>query len=316
MVFQNMAFWLEEGRRLARDRSDFYVAELRSGLQERAIIAPLPEAARPWRVVFLRSGALRFTNANDPTGLRERHVAAPALVCWPAGAVRDMWLEAGASGAHIALGETFLMAVLSRRPEAAELRDAVQNVTILPLAERPRQEARIKVILDEIAAETDRPASAGFVIAEAQLLCLVVHIWRDAERSDAPARAQGARMALLRRFRQLVEAHHRERWRVRDYASALSVTVDRLHDICSQVLEKTPLQLIHERSRREARFLLTHTNMTLDQIALHLSFRTTSQFNAFFSKAEGAPPGKFRAVALTRSKDQNLDQSVDLSEWP
>ena len=197
-----------------------------------------------------------------------------------------------------------------------ELREMVREFAALPLANLRELEGRITSALSEIAREHQRAESGQLVIIEAQLRCLVIHLWRHTHRTNETSASSGPQTILLRRFRRLVETHYRDRWRVRDYASALNTTPDRLHNIATQTLQRTPLALIHDRCHREARALLTRTNMSLDQIAAHLNFKTTPQFSSFFRKQEGMPPGKYRSHAAAAESEVPAQLDIEFSDWP
>ena len=96
------------------------------------------------------------------------------------------------------------------------------------------------------------------------------------------------------RFGKLAEIRFRERWGVRDYASELGLSTDRLHDICTRILGKPPLRLIHERTLSESQSLLERSSRTVDQIADVLGFHTASQFSKFFKSIVGVPPGAYQ----------------------
>jgi len=209
-----------------------------------------------------------------------------------------------------------LVAVLGKRPEAIEMREAVLNLVTLPLEEKSDVARRIQVILDEIASEQLRSSAGQLLVIEAQLRCLLVHLWRHAQQTEEAAQSAGQRSITLRRFRHLVETNFHSRWRVSDYAEALNMTTDRLHDAATRILGKSPLELIHDRTYREAKSLLSRSNLTLDQIAAQLGFKTTPQFSAFFRKRQGIPPATFRRLVTANSDDRSIGENVDFSDWP
>lgn len=295
---------------------NFHFSVLRSGLQSSVILSPLPSATRPWQMVLLQSGAVSTSIPGEAFQETSLQLEAPALLCWPTEQRRHVKLLAGSSGVHIAVGEMFLISVLGNRPEAAELREMVREFAVLDLANLRQLEARFTSVLSEIAQEHERAESGQLVIIEAQLRCLIIHLWRHTHKTNEASASSGQQTILLRRFRRLVETHYRDRWRVRDYASALNTTPDRLHNISTQTLQRSPLALIHDRCHREARALLTRTNMSLDQIAEHLNFKTTPQFSSFFRKLEGIPPGRYRSQATSAKAEGSPHQDVEFSDWP
>lgn len=122
------------------------------------------------------------------------------------------------------------------------------------------------------------------------LLALVARRLDGGEASD-PAR--GA--PLLRRFEDLVEAHFTEGWRVADYAAALSVSPTHLGRLTREGLGQSAGQVIGARILREARRLLTFTNLPVAQIGYHLGYGDPAHFSRVFKAGTGMSPRAFRA---------------------
>lgn len=295
---------------------NLHVTSLQSSLQQRLIRSTLPLVQSPWQLVHLRSGTVSYQVSRSAAQDAEVTLEAPALVCWPNQPVCVVKIQAGSSGVHLAVSETSLAAALGNRPESYELHDMLRGFVALSLIDLPDSGDRAAQALEAIAQEHAAGQAGHQVVIEAQLRCLLIHVWRQNHQAVEAPNAVGPQIILLRRFRQLVEAHFRERWKVADYALALNSTPDRLHNITTHVLRRTPLALVHDRCHLEARALLTRTNLSLDQVAAQLGFRTTPQFSSFFRKMEGLPPGKYRAASLAHQNDMTEAPDLDFSDWP
>ncbi len=280
------------------------------------MVAPYPGTTRSWQIVYVQSGAAEILTA-DPEGTHSANLLeAPGLLCLPVSAQRQIKLLAGSSGVHLALDEVGMANALGNRPEAVELRVMVRDLVALALTGRAAQDLQVQQALNVIGAETRGRAPGRHVVIEAQLRCILIQLWRISYSTSEAHFADGPRTNALWRFRQLVETHFRNRWRVADYADALGTTTDRLHNLATQRLKRTPLQLIHERTQREAKALLTRSNMTLDQIAAYLGFKTSAQFSAFFRQREGRPPGKYRTEYAARHAEPAPEQETSFTDWP
>lgn len=301
---------------ILQDHSNYFVTAIQAGLQSRAVVTPLPDVLRPWQCIFLQSGSIKIDTPQERGESGQQIWTAPAILYWPFEAKPSLLLSAGSTGVHLALEEMFLISVIGKRPEAQDLREAALTFSTISLEDKPLALERINAALGEIALELEGDRSGQLLIIEAQLRCLLIQLWRHTEQPEKDPGTKGLQLSILRKFRQLVETHFHDRWGVANYAEALNITADRLHNIATQTLQKTPLELIHERSHREARALLTRTNMTLDQIAEHLNFKSTQQFSAFFRKFEKMPPGKFRSLSLGHPESQNTPQPLGFGDWP
>ncbi len=253
---------------------------------------------------------------DGPSGSVLLALVAPAILCLPLDPGRRLRLLAGSSGATLSVNDMAMTTALGNRPEAFQLRRMVEGRITLSLADRPVEHADIARAMAAIEAEALRAAPGQQIIIEAQLRILLVLLWRHAFGSSEITAHEGPQTFLLRRFRQLVEAHFRDRWRVSDYAATLNITADRLHDLTTRLLNRSPRALVQERSQREARALLMRSNMTLDQIAAYLGFKSAAQFSAFFAKLQGVPPGRFRAEALDRQARNAVEPEAGFTDWP
>ena len=100
--------------------------------------------------------------------------------------------------------------------------------------------------------------------------------------------------AIIRKFKQLIDAQFREKHLVRDYAELLLITPNYLNSICQRNLGQSAGQIIRERIILEAKRLLLHDRRTVTEIGLELQFEDNSYFCRFFKKYAGTSPEKFR----------------------
>ena len=98
----------------------------------------------------------------------------------------------------------------------------------------------------------------------------------------------------LREFGALLNQHYRRYRAVRDYAERLHLTPNYLNALCRRVLGRTASALIHARVVLEAQRLLSHTALTVNQVADELGFDDPSYFGRYFRKYAGHTPEAFR----------------------
>lgn len=285
---------------------------LKSGLQDRVVVPPYPQNVRAWQIVYLQTGTLDLRGE----GAMTTTLYAPGLICHPVTLGQQLRIRAGSSGVHVALNQMGMNAALGANPESAEIRQMVRSTVTLALGPLPEVAQTTAVCVGILSAEMDQPAPGHVAIFDAQLRCLLVYLWRHSQSTGDTIAPDGTQTILLRQFRQLVEARFRSRWRVADYAQALGTSPDRLHNVATTALGRTPLSLIHERLLNEAKALLTRSNMTLDQISAELGFHSAAQFSAFFRKGTGQPPGQFR-TAYAEMANASPDETVAaFTDWP
>ncbi|MEM6987253.1 MAG: AraC family transcriptional regulator [Pseudomonadota bacterium] len=165
--------------------------------------------------------------------------------------------------------------------------------------------------MSEDAVESPGRATLG----DAVLKLVLVAALRNVKELAPARRPMDRRAGLLQRFRQLLEAHFRERWRPAHYADALGVSGDWLHEVCCRELGRAPSVLIAERQNFEAKLLLRNSTDPVSVLAARLGFRDPSHFSKRFSQWNAESPRAFRQ-RLARSESDDLAAQIDMADWP
>jgi len=99
---------------------------------------------------------------------------------------------------------------------------------------------------------------------------------------------------IIREFNYLVELHFRTKHTLTEYADLLFKSPKTISNIFSKIGSKTPLQYIKDRITLEARRLLRHTDMQIQEIAYDVGYKDIQTFSRFFKQQEGVSPSKFK----------------------
>jgi len=214
------------------------------------------------------------------------------------------------------LGDAMLSNAIGHKPEAAALRLMSARAFTLSLDNKPEIVQTLSTCFDAIFRELEAGQTRMETVIEAQIRIMLVSLWRAGVNEMVDDQSYKAANLTLEQFRHLVEAHLRERWPVQRFAAELGVSPDRLHDICKRTLGKPPQRLIRDRLTFEAQSLLQRSHQTLDQIADHLGFCSTSQFSVFFKAETGVPPGAFRRSTTKQGNVVKHVQTGSYADWP
>ena len=95
-------------------------------------------------------------------------------------------------------------------------------------------------------------------------------------------------------FMMLIELNFYEERKAEFYAAKLDVSTKRLNQILKEKLDKTAVQLIHDRVILEAKRQLIHSEHTVKEIAYTLQFKDPSYFSRFFKTHTGQTPNQFQ----------------------
>lgn len=104
----------------------------------------------------------------------------------------------------------------------------------------------------------------------------------------------GRNQQLLNHFRELLEQHYRQHWRVKEYAEALHTSTSSLNRFCHDALGISAKTIIQDRMLMEIKRRVIYTREPLDGIAYALGFKDPSYFSRFFKKLEGCSPSEYR----------------------
>ncbi len=95
-------------------------------------------------------------------------------------------------------------------------------------------------------------------------------------------------------FMMLLEDHYLQERNAGFYASAMGMSAKRLNQVLKQKLDKTAMQLLHDRIILEAKRNIIHSESTLKEISYNLNFTDRSYFSRFFKKQTGQSPEDFQ----------------------
>lgn len=101
---------------------------------------------------------------------------------------------------------------------------------------------------------------------------------------------------ILRKYELLVSENFRSEQQVSFYADKLNISANYLNAVCKTNLDKSAKSLINERILLEAKRLLLHSNLNIEEISRYLDFKTSSYFIRFFKKYGGQTPLRFKIV--------------------
>ncbi|MEF3078384.1 helix-turn-helix domain-containing protein [Winogradskyella poriferorum] len=171
------------------------------------------------------------------------------------------------------------------------------NIPIISLDEKEQQKYKTlhEIFIDEletkdnIQAEMLRMLMGRFIIKSTRLLKAKEGI------IETP---KSSKVDLLRAFNVLVEQHFKEEHSVSFYAEKLFKSPKTLSNNFAK-LNRSPLQIIHQRIVLEAKRLLTYTDKSAKEIAYDIGFDDASHLSRLFKKYTSQSPSEFKKTLTT-----------------
>ena len=137
---------------------------------------------------------------------------------------------------------------------------------------------------DTIQAEMLRMLMARFIIISTRLL---------KSKEGFTETTKNTKTDLLREFNILIESHFKTEHSVAFYANKLFKSPKTLSNTFAK-LNKSPLQIIHERIVLETKRLLIYTDKTAKEIAYEVGFEDASHLSRLFKKSTQQSPSDFK----------------------
>jgi AraC-like DNA-binding protein/mannose-6-phosphate isomerase-like protein (cupin superfamily) len=109
----------------------------------------------------------------------------------------------------------------------------------------------------------------------------------------------------LYKFSVLVDKYYIQQKSVRFYAGKLNISANYLNMLSGEILGKNAGDIITQRTLLEAKRLLYHTNLDINQVAFELGFDDPSYFTRFFRKHEKCTPSTFREMIYKKYQYPN-----------
>ena len=127
---------------------------------------------------------------------------------------------------------------------------------------------------------------------ELGILLLKAERLRNCQLSESVQLAESSPRLIA--FRDLLEQKYNNHWTAGMYADELGFSKKTLGMLTRKHLNRSPKEVIDQRLLLEIKRLLSHTDQSIKEIAIHLGFEDPSNLNKFFKRVQGHTPTTFR----------------------
>jgi AraC family transcriptional activator of pobA len=221
-----------------------------------------------------------------------QHVRGPAIVIVPAGAVHGFHMGEDTVGYVLTLAlDELLLSMSGVRPKRVEAFLQTPRIVELQGDEKKatRLERHFRLLHDEFRQPDCASSALPILLAAALVSLMALHV--AAESSMRDGRPD---LAVMRRFRALVETNLAAHWSVRRYASHLGLTESTLNRLCRRQLGSSALEVVQQRLALEARRRLIYVAAPVARIGADLGFSDPAYFCRFFRRHTGQSPREYR----------------------
>jgi AraC family transcriptional regulator, transcriptional activator of pobA len=240
-----------------------------------------------------------------------------AAFTFPASVAPTLSIDPGAEALLVGLSQELLIDAIGNKAESVLLRTFTERPAIVTLEGASAETFQDLIHLARgFLKELLVPGRGSDLAIAGYARLLMMTLWRTGEWEKPASTGHGLDVAILQRFRQLVELHFRERRSIAFYAKALGLSHDRLHAICTRTLERTPKALIQQRIIQEANLRLERSASSIQEIAAQLGFSDQTYFSHAYKRVTGISPNDYRRQ--TKGPDSRAARAVhaEYFDWP
>jgi AraC family transcriptional regulator, transcriptional activator of pobA len=141
---------------------------------------------------------------------------------------------------------------------------------------------------------------------ETLLLLLIIKIFRMTIESEKEYVASTRELVYYKEFMKMIKSVVPTNRSIDDFTKDLGISKTHLNRVCQTIAGESTKQVISKYIINESMVLMTHTDMTISEIAYQLEFKDVSYFCRFYKKQTGVSPAKFR------EKNQHLEQTQNV----
>jgi AraC family transcriptional activator of pobA len=219
---------------------------------------------------------------------------APVLISIPPPVVHGFRWHPHTRGLILTIAEGFV-ADLARQSGDSMVNSALERLLTITGAVDPGSIGRLRGLFETILDEYIHERVCRGTAISGNVLMLFAEVARLRHLSlQKDTGEESGRLALYRRFKELVETHYRDSWRVADYALALATTERNLRRVSFDLVGQPPVRILHRRILLEAKRNLLYTEKTVAEIGYDLGFEDPAYFTRFFARNETVTPAAFR----------------------
>lgn len=148
-----------------------------------------------------------------------------------------------------------------------------------------------QMIIKELSEENIEKRS--FIHSLFQTLFLIIFRINQKKTEDTGV-TDNKTLGYFQIFQKSIKQGFSETKTISQYAKEIGITTMHLNRVCRAIVNKSPIQIIHEKVVTEAKKYLLNTTYSISEISYFLNFNDPAYFTRLFKKNVGVSPTDFR----------------------
>lgn len=178
-----------------------------------------------------------------------------------------------------------------------ELANEIGRVRLLNLNQQAEEDfADMMMTVNSLKREQTQQLEKKDSFVKSLLTLLFIKMYRLRTKIKKESEYIGASRELMyyKAFMRELKSQVPTNRNLDDYTKVLGISKTHLNRVCQSTVGKPSNQVIADYLINESMILLSHTELTVSEIAHQLEFKDLSYFCRFFKKQVGSSPAKFR----------------------
>ena len=138
--------------------------------------------------------------------------------------------------------------------------------------------------------------NSDVMIVEGLLKALLAKL---AQSNFSDAKVSSSQNSYFNTFTELLHSHSQEMHKVTEYAERLHMTPQNLNSICQKEMGQSASDVISGFLIREAKRMLTYTDLPIVEITHSLGFKDPSHFTKYFKRYTDTSPNAYRKLRIS-----------------
>lgn len=237
-------------------------------------------------------------------GEQQYQANAPLFFITPPAVPHSFVTEEGNDGHVLTVRQQVIWAILDEMPELiTRFKTTPVCIAINNLPVSLQKEVQyLEHLLDRLRDENNHFYLGKLPTLQSLVKLTFISLFRLADNSTETAikPIQYEALQLFRVFTELLETQYKQHLTLKDYANVMAITEAKLNEICRQIGNLSPKQLILDRIMQEAKYLLLFTEHSVMDIGYQLGFQDPAYFSRFFTRQAKVTPKAYRLAMANK----------------
>jgi AraC family transcriptional activator of pobA len=223
---------------------------------------------------------------------KETMIAGPSIIVIPTNTLHGFVFQENIKGNVITFAESFLENSFKQNQK---ILFELNNLKCFNFEKKTPHFEQIRIFKNMIIRELNEDNFEKNFFINSLFQALFLLIFRhNLIQKNSKLETNNKTLKYFQVFQKSIKQGYSETKTISQYAKEQGITTMHLNRVCKAVVNKSPIQIIHEQLIAEAKKYLLNTSYSISEISYFLNFNDPAYFTRLFKKNVGVSPSDFR----------------------